>query len=251
MIACENVLRHIRRSCRAFTSSEQPAPPPAAPLLHKVGYTPLHRAAAKGHHEVVQLLLLSGASTSSKSSGGFTPLHEAARNGSLACVNLLIAAGADVNARHTVRTYAAMYASTGNSSHLCQRTGHCPYHDNPRLKRTSRTRDSSAALPSTAPRHVGGRNASKRSFGQAPTPWPRQTCAFKCAAPSRVAHSHCDLSPATHSDRATCSAPPLCVAGGADGAGHRPQRRSPRAAPRCPRGAATGASSRALRPTYL
>jgi ankyrin repeat protein len=56
--------------------------------------TPLHRAAAEGHAEVVELLLRASAAPGSKDYGGSTPLHAAARGGHLESVRALLAHGA-------------------------------------------------------------------------------------------------------------------------------------------------------------
>ena len=60
---------------------------------------PLHAACA-GHpaHELVTLLLDSGAEVNARQHGGFTPLHETAQNGDMALTELLLSRGADVSA---------------------------------------------------------------------------------------------------------------------------------------------------------
>lgn len=61
--------------------------------------TPLHAAAAKGHADVVALLLENGANPMARdTSDNATPLHWAAENGHLDVVATLIQHGADVNA---------------------------------------------------------------------------------------------------------------------------------------------------------
>lgn len=52
--------------------------------------TALHLAAWKGDPELVQLLLLSKASTSQKAKDNFSPLHFATQSGSLECCKLLV-----------------------------------------------------------------------------------------------------------------------------------------------------------------
>lgn len=56
--------------------------------------TPLHRAAAEGHAEVVELLLRASAAPNTKDYGGSTPLHAAARSGHLESVRALLDHGA-------------------------------------------------------------------------------------------------------------------------------------------------------------
>lgn len=45
------------------------------------GWTALHEASAKGHAEVVGLLLAAGANVNDRSKEGITPLHDAAYGG--------------------------------------------------------------------------------------------------------------------------------------------------------------------------
>jgi ankyrin repeat protein len=64
------------------------------------GWTPLHRAANKGHTEIMQLLIANGADVNAKHDAfETTPLHDAARNGHKEVAELLIATSADVNAK--------------------------------------------------------------------------------------------------------------------------------------------------------
>ena len=53
------------------------------------GETPLHRAAAGGHMDIVKLLVASGADVNAKTNRGGTPLHSAAFNGHKDVVQLL------------------------------------------------------------------------------------------------------------------------------------------------------------------
>ena len=62
-----------------------------------VGWTPLYRAAIKGHVEVVKMLLDAGADIE-KTTSGITPLCWAADNGKTEVVKLLLERGANVNA---------------------------------------------------------------------------------------------------------------------------------------------------------
>lgn len=58
--------------------------------------TPLHRAAAAGHADVVELLLANGAGLDDRDHGGRTPLHLAAEQGQVAAATALMARGAKV-----------------------------------------------------------------------------------------------------------------------------------------------------------
>jgi len=65
---------------------------------HKSEASALHRAAAQGHYDMVELLLAHGADVNAKTSYGRTPLQQAARYGHAAVAQLLIFRGANVNA---------------------------------------------------------------------------------------------------------------------------------------------------------
>ena len=60
--------------------------------------TALHKAAAKGHHDVVQLLLSRGASIEAMDIGNRTPLHCAVSNGHTNIVELLLSKEASIEA---------------------------------------------------------------------------------------------------------------------------------------------------------
>jgi len=63
------------------------------------GVTPLHEAAANGHHEVSQLLFTQGADVDAQDKWKETPLHFAAAYGHPEVTMVLIAAGADLTIR--------------------------------------------------------------------------------------------------------------------------------------------------------
>ncbi|XP_014292391.1 ankyrin repeat domain-containing protein 65 isoform X1 [Halyomorpha halys] len=65
------------------------------------GLTPLHIAAARGHHLLVDMLQGQGAMVDSRAFGGFTPLHMAAFSGSPECTLLLLDGTADPNPKDT------------------------------------------------------------------------------------------------------------------------------------------------------
>jgi ankyrin repeat protein len=63
------------------------------------GRTPLHRAAMRGHKEIVELLIAAGAEVNAKNKKSATPLHSTALFGHKEIAELLITKGADVNAK--------------------------------------------------------------------------------------------------------------------------------------------------------
>ena len=72
-------------------------------MLSKNEWPPLHRAAAAGQVDVVNLFLRCGADPDLKSSEGDTPLYLAIKNEQRATAECLLAAGADPNARNSGR----------------------------------------------------------------------------------------------------------------------------------------------------
>ncbi len=71
--------------------------PERASELDDNGETPVFAAAARGHVEIVELLLRHGASPNARCEGGGTPLLMAAAFGNAAVVQRLVAGGADVD----------------------------------------------------------------------------------------------------------------------------------------------------------
>ena len=78
----------------------------------KLGMTPLHGAAFRGHKEIVELLIAHGAAVDAGDKGGRRPLHWAAQSGHRDMVELLIAKGANVNARDKNGHTPVVLAST-------------------------------------------------------------------------------------------------------------------------------------------
>ncbi|WP_166792097.1 ankyrin repeat domain-containing protein [Pedobacter alluvionis] len=60
-------------------------------------YSPLAIAVARGHKDVVKLLLANGAVANTQDQKGNTPLHYASENNSMEIAELLLAHGADLN----------------------------------------------------------------------------------------------------------------------------------------------------------
>ena len=67
-----------------------------ADLTNKVGWTPLHAAAAGGAERVLTLLCQRGVEIDPRCHAGRTPLMDAARHGHLACVKAVVKSGARV-----------------------------------------------------------------------------------------------------------------------------------------------------------
>lgn len=82
------------------------------------GWTPLHRAAAKGDVEVIKVLIASGAKLEDRNETGMTPLHEALSRSKEDAARCLIDAGADVNAKSNSGTSVLAYARAFVSEEL-------------------------------------------------------------------------------------------------------------------------------------
>jgi ankyrin repeat protein len=67
-------------------------------LQNNIGFNALMWAAAKGHVEVANMLLMSGANYKATTLEGDTALHIAANNNKMAIVELLISKGMDIDA---------------------------------------------------------------------------------------------------------------------------------------------------------
>lgn len=86
--------------------------------VNRLGWTPLHYAASKGHLETVKLLLSHKALVNAPSPDGTSPLMMAAYAGSEEVVRALLAAGADVTARNLRGEDAAVWARRKSHNEL-------------------------------------------------------------------------------------------------------------------------------------
>ncbi len=85
-------------------------------IKDKYGKTPLHRAAAKGHTEVVKYLVEQKALVTSEDDDKLTPLFEAATNGHHEIVSYLCQHGAKVNTK-TTYNYSPLYMAAYYGHH--------------------------------------------------------------------------------------------------------------------------------------
>lgn len=86
--------------------------------VNRLGWTPLHYAASKGHLDTVKLLLANKAMVNAPSPDGTSPLMMAAYAGSEEVVRALLAAGADATARNLRGEDAALWARRKNHNQL-------------------------------------------------------------------------------------------------------------------------------------
>src|SRR3954447_11829366 len=99
--AGEGELGHLRAVLDRYpklVNASQVFPPSHKPLRGD-GFTALHRAAERGHEEVVAYLIGKGAEVNGADGLGWTPLHLAAWQGRLRTVKRLVKAGANVEAK--------------------------------------------------------------------------------------------------------------------------------------------------------
>ena len=71
-------------------------------MVDHIGWTPLHYACTKGHLEVAQYLIASGANVNSESLNGTTPLMMAVQSGNEQLVKLLLDNGANLQAKNNL-----------------------------------------------------------------------------------------------------------------------------------------------------
>ena len=78
--------------------------------------TALHKAAHRGHKDIVQILVEKGASIEAMDNGNKTPLHLAVRNGHTDTVDLLLMKGASVQAFNEDNSALFVAAQSGYTS---------------------------------------------------------------------------------------------------------------------------------------
>lgn len=86
--------------------------------VQRLGWTPLHYAASKGHLSTAQLLLKHGALVNAPAPDGSTALMMAARSGSRPMVDLLLQRGADPTVRSLNQLTAADWAEANQNTRL-------------------------------------------------------------------------------------------------------------------------------------
>ena len=112
--------------------------------VKRLGWTPLHYAASKGHTAAAELLLSEGALVNSPAPDGTTPLMMAGLSGSRATAELLLQNGADVNAVNLQNLDAADWARSKNNTRLAsfldeyKRRIHAPAINEPEPSKPSR-----------------------------------------------------------------------------------------------------------------
>lgn len=86
--------------------------------VNRVGWSPLHYAASKGHEDTVRYLLSQKAIVNAPAPDGTSPLMMAALSGKRAVVDLLLAAGADPGMQNAQGLSAADWARSANHDQL-------------------------------------------------------------------------------------------------------------------------------------
>lgn len=86
--------------------------------INRIGWSPLHYAASKGHEETVRYLLSQKAIVNAPAPDGTSPLMMAALSGKRAVVDLLLAAGADPSMQNAQGLSPADWARSANHDQL-------------------------------------------------------------------------------------------------------------------------------------
>lgn len=86
--------------------------------INRVGWSPLHYAASKGHEETVRYLLSQKAIVNAPAPDGTSPLMMAALSGKRAVVDVLLAAGADPSMQNAQGLSPADWARSANHEQL-------------------------------------------------------------------------------------------------------------------------------------
>lgn len=86
--------------------------------INRVGWSPLHYAASKGHEETVRYLLSQKAIVNAPAPDGTSPLMMAALSGKRAVVEVLLAAGADPTMQNAQGLSPADWARSANHEQL-------------------------------------------------------------------------------------------------------------------------------------
>lgn len=117
--------------------------------VNRLGWTPLHYAASKGHLDTVKLLLSNEAIVNAPSPDGTSPLMMAAYSGSEEVVRALLSAGADATARNLRGEDAADWARRKNHNQLAAQLNDLT--DRVLKSRAARAAGSGAAGSANAP----------------------------------------------------------------------------------------------------
>lgn len=138
--------------------------------VNRLGWTPLHYAASRGHVDTVRLLLKQKAIVNAPGPDGTTPLMMAAYGGSEDVIRVLLAAGADITTRNLQNQTAVEWARLKNHDSLAGKLEDL----------TQRALDQRAALREEARRAAAGEPAQAATVQN-----PPEADAKATAAPSQ------------------------------------------------------------------